>query len=134
MRDNTSSIFRRDVNKVCLKNSNTRSAGRRMKLGSPGVALECSQTKSEFFYKTMYLILFISFRWINQTVTMPILTKQKIIQSNRPDLTTNSFLEKKCFQLRFIWCHQKRARNNKRDSAYKYLNKASMITIYIQKQ
>ena len=53
---------------------------------------------------------------------------------NRPDLTTNSFLEKKCFQLRFLQCHQKRARNNKRDSANKYVNKASMITIYIQKQ
>ena len=60
----------------------TRSAGRRMKLGSPGVALECSQTKIEFFYNPMYLTLFMSFRWINQTITMHMLTKQKIIQSH----------------------------------------------------
>ena len=63
---------------------NSRSAGRRMKLGSPGVALECSQTKIEFFYNPMYLTLFMSFRWINQTITMLIFTKQKIIQSHFP--------------------------------------------------
>ena len=61
----------------CRIEFSSRSAGRRMKLGSPGVALECSQTKIEFFYNPMYLTLFISFRWINQTITMLMCTKTR---------------------------------------------------------